>query len=171
MELRPLVLTLDLATTTGVCIGRAGAFPRVATWRLKTPEDDPHRAGRNLGCRLRDEITIERPDLIVIEAAMNPGAMHHAGNSARTVSLLWMLQGAVDAVAGCYGIRVKRANVQSVRKAVLGTALPKDPKAVVVEMVNSVGIKTTDHNAADAAMLWLDEHGFRQGLDLDGVLP
>lgn len=167
----PLILTLDIATVTGFCLGRAGAVPRVGTWRLKTADDDPARAGRNLGCNLRDLFTVELPDLVIVEAAMEPGAMHAAGNSSRTVALLWRLQGAVDAVCGCYGLRVKRANVNSVRKAVLGIATPKDPKQVVVAFVNKVGIVTQDHNAADAAMMWLDEQGFRQGFDTEGALP
>lgn len=171
MNLKPLIMTLDLATRTGFCIGRAGAKPRFGVWRLKTPEDGPRRAGRNLGCRLRDEFAFERPDLVVVEAAMNPAAMHAAGNSHRTVTLLTRLQGAVDAACGMYGIRQKDANVQSVRAAVLGHGRPPDPKGTVVAYVNSIGFNTKDDNEADAIMMWLDEMGFRNGLDLEGVLP
>jgi Holliday junction resolvasome RuvABC endonuclease subunit len=171
-DYRPLIMTLDLATNCGFAVGRLGAVPRYGSWRLKTGEDESHRANRNIACRLRDEFRVEKPDLLVVEAAMNPAAMHSAGNAHKTVTLLWMLQGAVDGVAGCYGLRVKRAHVQTVRKAVLGQARFDDPKKVALSFVQSLGFKTDSHDAADAIVMWLDEVGYRHqmGLRTAGIL-
>jgi hypothetical protein len=164
-----LILTLDLATNTGFCLGRWGQKPLLGKWVLKNPEDEQARATRNLGCKLRDLFTLELPDLVVVEAAMDPAAMLHKGNGTKSVTLLWMLQGAVGAVLGCYGLRMKPANVMSVRKAVLGNGRPADPKAAAIAFCKSIGLNPKDDNEADAALMWMDECGYRAPMGKAGV--
>jgi Holliday junction resolvasome RuvABC endonuclease subunit len=154
---KPLVMTLDLATVSGYCVGRVGEKPRFGAWRLKSSEDAMDQASRNLGCRLRDELSLEIPDLIGIEAAMNPSGMLNKGNATGTVSLLWMLQGAVSAVAGCYGVRTKTYHCQTVRKAVLGNAYPENPKAEAMRYCKTMGYDVTIHDEADAILMWIFE--------------
>lgn len=164
-----LILTLDLATNTGFCLGRWGQKPLLGKWVLKHPEDEQARAGRNLGCKLVELFTLERPDLVVVEAAMDPSAMLIKGNGTKSVTLLWRLQGAVDGVCGPYGLRVKPANVMSVRKAVLGNGRPADPKAAAIAFCKSIGLSVRDDNEADAALMWLDECGYRAPMGKAGI--
>lgn len=167
-----LILALDLATVCGFCVGKVGEKPRFGTWRLKTADDDPARAARNLGCNLRDLFAVEQPDVVVIEAPMSAGAMLNKGNASYTADFMWRLVGSVDAVAGCYGIRKVEANVQRVRKAVLGTARPQDPKLAVKRHLKTLGFEVHDHNAADAIALFLWQAGYQYGaLDLSGAQP
>lgn len=163
MERPPLILTLDLATRTGFCIGRRGEQPRFGNWTLKLPEDNQDRASRKLGCLLRDEFTVAKPDLVVHESPLNPSVKLGRGDSVNSVTLAWILTGAVGGVCGPYGVRMKRANVQTVRKAVLGTARPENPKQAALDFVNALGFRTRDDNEADAIVMWLDECGYHFG--------
>ena len=164
-----LILGLDLATRTGFCLGRWGEKPLLGHWVLKHPEDYQERATRNIGCKLRDLFSLEVPDLVVIEAAMDPAAMLEKGNGTKAVTMLWMLQGAVASVAGCYGVRQKKANILTVRKAVLGNGRPADPKATAVAFCENIGLKPKVHDEADAALLWMDECGYRAAMGKAGV--
>ncbi len=102
---------------------------------------------------------------------MSAGAMLNKGNASYTADFMWRLVGSVDAVAGCYGVRKVEANVQRVRKAVLGTARPQDPKLAVKRHLKTQGFDVSDHNAADAIALFLFQAGFQHGaLDLAGPL-
>lgn len=112
--------TLDLSTRAGFAFGAPGRVPRSGTVKLKDRSDPPAAAARNLGCFLRDQFTLERPDLVVYEAAFSAAAMLDMGNSSRTADLSWQLVGAVEAVCGCYGIRTETAHVQTVRKHFTG---------------------------------------------------
>lgn len=155
-----LILALDLATRTGFASGAPGAVPRSGFLKLKDAEDAQSRAARNLGCFLRDELSVTRPDLVVYEAAMPAGAMLNAGNASVTADMAWMLVGAVEAVCGCYGVRTIAANVQTVRKHFTGKARydsREAAKLAVVKRCHVLGLmrrSQRDDNQADALAVW-----------------
>lgn len=154
------ILALDLATVTGWCIGRIGERPRFGTWRLKSKDDEPERASRNLGCRLRDILSVESIDVIAYEAAISAGGVIRMGSASRTADMLLQLPGAVQAVAGCYGVFTTKKHVQSVRKAFLGVARPEFPKEAVIAHCRSLGFDVSDDNAADAIAIWYAQSGY-----------
>jgi hypothetical protein len=164
------LLALDMASLTGYCVGAVGSKPRFGTWRLRDSEDHRKRAARNLGCRLRDEFSLQRPMKVFYEAAIATGAMLTKGNSSHSADLLWSLQGAVEGVCGPYGVFTQEANVTTVRKAVMGNGRPNNPKVAVVEFCRSIGFDVTDHNAADAIFVWLFAAGWKHNeLDYRGA--
>jgi hypothetical protein len=129
MALTGRVLTLDISTKTGWCVGSpSSGIERCGVEKLKDPEDEPRRAGRKLGMFLRDQFSMEDFELVVVEAAMNPAAMMGANNSAYATALAWRLVGAVDAVCGCYGIRVVDVQATAHRKFVTGQSRWGDRK-------------------------------------------
>jgi len=71
----PLLLSLDIARSTGICEGRVGEPPRFETLRFRRDGDDHEevfwRALRWIAGRLTDD---PRPDAVFVEAPVNPGA-------------------------------------------------------------------------------------------------
>ena len=155
-----IVCALDLAVKTGFAIGRAGERPRAGSIRLKDPEDAPIRALKRLGIWIRDQWTIEIPDLVVVEAPMNIGAAvdwkasegkPSFRSNPETIALLQRLVGGVETLCGPYGLRVIEGNVQTVRKHVLGVARPQNPKAAVLDRCKLLGYLPKDSKDTDAA--------------------
>lgn len=112
------IMALDIATTTGVAIGEAGAIPDSFSVRLKRPSDEVRVAPFNLLSFLRDRWTLERPDLLVIEHFLNPVAQ----KSADAVILQLMCFGVAVAMAQSYQVRIEVPHASTVRKHFLGRA-------------------------------------------------
>jgi hypothetical protein len=161
-----LIMALDIATKLGFCIGRAGEKPRVGSVRLKSPNHPPSRACRQLGIWLRDQFSFERPELVIIEAPVNIGAMIDwkkdgekptFRSTPETISLLHRLVGGAETICGPYGVRCVDANVQTVRKHFIGRARVENPKQAVLERCKLLGYVERDFadtDAADAIALW-----------------
>lgn len=149
------ILALDVATKTGAAYGPADGIPTSWSWKLKTPDDIPTKAARQLGIELRDFLGSSKVELIVIEAPIAPGALSHTNGN--TIRLLHGLSMVVHGIAGPYGIRCIEANVQTVRKHFLGAARPENPKAHVLQRCKALGwldVDCKDDNRADALSLW-----------------
>ena len=113
------IMALDLGKRTGVATGISGGdLPRIEAVTLRGKADKAEKQARNLGCFLRDRWSIDTPDLVVIESAMNPVASKSAD---ATISQLYC-HGALHALAGTYGIRVEIARIQTARKHFAGKA-------------------------------------------------
>jgi hypothetical protein len=76
-----LIYAIDPAVNTGLALGEASALPRIERIRLKKPHEDAETAAANMACLLRDEWTFATPDLVVIEAYLNP-AGHKSADAA-----------------------------------------------------------------------------------------
>lgn len=156
-----LVMALDLAVSMGWAIGRAGEKPRAGSHRLKSPDDPSQRACKRLGIWLRDQFSLETPDLVVIEAPINIGGLidwkKDSGekptfrSNPETISLLHRLVGGVETICGPYGVRCVTANVQTVRKHVVGKARPENPKQAVLARCKMLGYLPKDSRDTDAA--------------------
>lgn len=116
------ILALDLAKRTGVAFGNANELPRIIAWRVAKTDQGPDDAARNLGCHLRDILCLG-VDLIAVENHLSPDAQLSYD---AVVNSLYM-HGAVDAVAGCYGVRVVRVSASTVRKHFCGKASALPP--------------------------------------------
>lgn len=170
------LLTLDLATRTGFAWGSPGdiAGVRSGSIKLKDPQDEARRAARNLGCWLRDEFSVEAPDLLVYEAAYSAAQMMHMGNASHTADSAWQLVGAVNAVAACYGVRTEEANLDDVRGHFTGRKRwggRDEAKRKVVERCHLLGYfpnDCRDDNRGDACAVfdWASHHYFRKQMKL-----
>lgn len=163
------ILSLDLALKMGWAWGETGEIPTSGSVQFS---GGALGAGE-LGIWLRDHRR-ERglPDLIILEAFMNPAGQPNVGP---IVSGL-RFNGAVHAIAGVYGVKVAEVAASTIRKAVCGRAhaagdvSPLTPKyrlreaqrkatkAMVIKTMILRGIiptGCTDDNRADAACGWV----------------
>jgi hypothetical protein len=106
-------------------LGAADAAPSaltVSAWRLRRAGQSAERAAENLGCYLRDLLSVEAIDLIAVEEYMNPAA----SASADATIMALLLRGALEGVAGCYGVQVREATAATIRVHFCGkaTAVP-----------------------------------------------
>ena len=147
----PFILSLDVATLTGVAEGRAGEVPRFYSLdfsgRDHTHADTFAKALRWIAERLK----VGGVDLIAIEAPLRLGAASGQTN-ADTVLRLYGLYAVFAAAAVVRGIRLKDVNVQDARGSFLGNrTVPRDTaKARAMAMCRAIGWSPNTPDEADA---------------------
>jgi len=164
------ILTLDLATTTGICVGVSGADPKA--WSISLGDAPYIKGGMSQADKFKLEskrlnnalimtqglIQTHSPDLIVAEAAIG-------GKNAN--SYLIKLFGCVQACAANRGIPVEPAHIGTVRKHFLGKALsardfphlkPADAKKAIKQRVMQqcamFGWPVETDDEGDAVAIW-----------------
>lgn len=145
------VLTLDLARNTGWAYGPAGANkPRAfGVWDLGSAARGGHGAVlATLSDWLGDAFKMYRPALVVMEAPLPPQAQTHA-NTAR---LLLGYCAVVELLCYRWSISLREQGAAEVRRRVIGR--PRLEKAEIVQWCRDQGHDMSDHNAADAVVLW-----------------
>lgn len=149
------VLALDPATITGVADGIAGGTPVLSTVHLrKSPDDDFQdimcRAAAWMIGRLEAR---DMPRVVVLETPVPPLASRNFDST----RLAMGLDGLWTGIARSRGLYVRHVTVSSWRKGVLGNGRLKGPvaKARMVEMCKRLKWPAIDHNAAEAAGVWL----------------
>ena len=165
-SLPPLILALDIATTTGVCEGRAGDVPKFYTVKF-AKEGDEHEDAFERALRwIADRLAVNRPDVIVVEAPINPaaflgkydeetGRMGMTSNPETTIRLMG-LWATIAAAAKVKGITYRRARVQTVRKSFLGHGNLKgaEAKRRAMEMCKLLGWSPNNRDESDAGCVW-----------------
>lgn len=149
------VLCLDLApSVSGWALGQPGArLPEFGRWRLPQIGGE---GGRYVAFVNILDATLKRskPSSIVLEAALAlPGQ-----TDMMTCRQQLGLRAFVYEAAARHAIPVCEIDVQTVRMEVMGRAgWPKkgQAKIEVVRFCRELGLDLTDHNAADACMLFL----------------
>lgn len=157
MNARP-ILCLDLATTTGWASGRPfepranGFLPASGSIRFgKSGADDGEVIGKLMQW-LKDQTTSTDFGMIVFEAPVGPGM---AGRTNfKTLARLVGMCKAVEAVCYLRKVPVYQASAASIRKEVLGTGRPENPKAAVMAEMRARGFDPADDNEADALALY-----------------
>lgn len=147
------ILFLDLATTTGWCEGAPGSRPASGSRRLgRTGASDAEVFGLTLGW-LGDMLTSRRYAKVIFEAPVGPGM---AGRTNfKTMRRLNGLCAIVEAVCHQTGHPVFQASAMSIRKVVLGTGKPENPKQAVIAEMRRRGFDPADDNEADAIAGWI----------------
>jgi hypothetical protein len=159
----PLLLSLDIASSTGICEGRVGEPPRFETLRFGRDGDDHEevfcRALRWIAGRLTDD---PRPDAVFVEAPVNPGAfvgeydpvvrkVRMRTNPDTTIRLmgLWAI---VAAAVKVRGVRYERVDVRTARAEFLGDGgLKRDEaKRRAFEMCKLLGWSPANRDEGDA---------------------
>ncbi|MDF3606532.1 hypothetical protein PE067_10510 [Paracoccus sp. DMF-8] len=151
MNARP-ILCLDLATTTGWASGVPGERPVSHKVRFgKTGADDGEVIGKLMQW-LGDYITSTDFGMVVFEAPVGPGM---AGRTNfKTMARLVGMCKAVEAVCYLHNVPVYQASAATIRKEVLGTGRPENPKAAVMAEMRARGFDPADDNEADALALY-----------------
>lgn len=150
----PLIWAFDAASNTGVAEGYAGQTPRLYSERLVKEGDEIDDSAARAMRFLAQKFTIERPDLVVIEAPL--GFKNDGASNARALLLLAGIAIGLGGCARLHGVRVRRPAVASIRKEFIGHGrLPKDEaKRLVQQTCRALGWAFPNHDAADAAACW-----------------
>lgn len=147
----PLILALDVASTTGCAEGRPGEKPRTWKWRLGGEGATRPERLFSLLCHLSEHLAVSKPRTIVIEAPMSL-------RGADTMMLLFGAVGVCEAVARGRDVNdVLLANVQTVRRYFVDRARFKqtnDGKKAVMEKCQALGWNPQGFDEADAAAVW-----------------
>ncbi len=151
----PPILFLDIATTTGWCEGAPGARPESGTLRLcKTGGADAEAFGGLLRW-LGDRLTARRYLRVVFEAPVGPGMDRAGVTNWKTKRRLIGLCAVAEAVAHSTGHPVFEASAMTIRKHVLGSGRPAEPKKAVMAAMRLSGFDPKDDNEADAIAGWI----------------
>lgn len=145
----PLVLAIDIATSTGIAIGRVGEKPTLFTVNFGRDADMIMRVGKAT-LWAAEFLRLNRPDAIFIEAPMPPNASKNADATMTALTLFGAIAGPCHAKFR----NVQTAHVQSVRSKFLGIARPDDPKSCAMRLCEALGWTPSNTDEADAAALW-----------------
>jgi hypothetical protein len=151
------VLALDLATVTGYARGVVGGTPIAGSIRFGTREsNDGEVFGQAIGWMSKLLEMAPRPDVIVVEAMLPPGAKVGATNSS-TRDRLAGLHAIVRGVAHIRGIgEIACYSVGDIRHHFIGDRSLRraQAKQAIVLRCEMLGWQAVDNNAADALAAW-----------------
>lgn len=149
------ILALDISSAaTGFALGD-GTGPPV-TGRAAFGGRGRGAAGAAFAKWLRDLLLVERPGLVVAEAALFTAGPRAGVEVAR---MLLGLSFMAEVVCEMQAVRHLDVPVQSWRKAFLGHGRPQNPKRAAIAMCTGLGWDVGgDDNRADAAGVWCWAH-------------
>lgn len=153
----PLILALDVASTTGCAEGRPGEKPRTWKWRLGSEGATRPERLFSLLCHLSEHLAVSKPRIIAIEAPINVRGMD-------TLLFLVGAVGVCEAVAKGRGINdIMHANVQDVRGYFIQRRNFPSPKnggvkdagkIAVMHRCHELGWEPQGYDESDAAAAW-----------------
>lgn len=161
----PMILSLDIATKTGVCEGRAGEAPRFYSLTFAQDGDDHEDAFMRALRWIAERLHVDKPDAVYVEAPVNPaafigryneetGRVGMSTNPDTTIRLmgLWAV---IAAAAKVKGIKYRRVNVQTARKSFIGAGNLKgaEAKRRGFEMCKLLGWTPKNRDESDAACI------------------
>jgi len=154
----PLVVGMDIATTTGVAYGRPDVGnPCVATWNLRNAgKSRPHRLAE-LADRCFVFFGQFPPDMLFYEQGLSLAAGMEIGMKEETFAMLRGAIGVVEAVAAkCKIPIIKAVSVQDARRHLLGAGrIPKgEGKKLVFDRCRALRWPVTNEDESDAAAIW-----------------
>ncbi len=144
-----VILALDPGKRTGVALGVPGARPVLSVVNFARTHDGPEDI---FACTLETD----KPTLLAIEAPIPPSQKAGLTNFDTTLIAIG-LSAIFRGAARERSIPIKLAPIGSWRKYVLGCGNLKgaDAKAGMVRLCRGLGWGDVDHNAAEAAGIWL----------------
>jgi hypothetical protein len=154
---QPLIWAVDVATTTGIAVGRAGGTPVAKSFRLVPPGATSNAlflAAVEWFGGLLDHGPL--PDILAIEELLPPTARRGETNT-QTQHRLAGLHGIIRGLAGQRGIaEIIGVNVGLVRAHFIHTRALPGPvaKRRVLDTCKALGWSASDNNAGDALALW-----------------
>ena len=141
------ILALDVATRMGVADGEPGSTPALATVNLGRELDTHADVFARAALWITRRLLSEPPDLVVLE---QPVGVHDS-------SLLMGLRGIMIGLTRAHDIKLREVAVATWRLYFIGQGnLKRDiAKARAVDLCGRLGWSAPDHNAAEAAGIWL----------------
>ena len=150
-----LIIGIDPATNTGVCVGKVGKTPVLSAHRWRESRNDPLEdlLGRALFF-MADLLRTNTPDVVAIEP---PVRVSTGDTSYETMVLTHSLYAVFAACTRARGIQLLRADVRTWRKYFLGAGNLKgeEAKRQAVRLCQRLGWDAPTHDAAEAAGIWL----------------
>ena len=157
------ILALDVASRTGACWGNVGQTPRFMSIKLTREGESSSMDGVGEAAAraiqwLADFTRVERFDRAVIEAPV-PEAALGAATNAWSTALKFALVGSLAAALKMRQIPVSFANIQAVRKHVLGRGNLRGDvaKPAVMEICRALGWSPANSDESDAGAVFLFE--------------
>jgi len=154
---RPYITCLDLAITTGVAHGLAGAAkPVLETWSLKEPGTRPAKLAL-LDQMLDRHIADYHPDMIFYERPLPIAVLMKIGATESTIQMLRSLAAVAEGSAGRHDLRVGSWTVQEARQGVMGRGrFPRgEAKRAVMAFCRTLKYEPENDNTADALIGFL----------------
>ncbi len=144
------ILTLDLSSRTGWAYGLPGQRPTTGVWMLPPYVIDPGRCLGALGNELADALWLHQPATVWVEAPLPARGQTHAASAMQQIQL----DGVVKETCWRWEKTLRTVHAGTVRKAVIGRGnnVSKDD---VLAWCAGRGWDILDHNAGDAAVLWV----------------
>lgn len=152
----PFILALDVASTTGVCEGRAGETPRFYTERFGKDGDEHEDAYGRALVWIATRLALGDVDVVYIEAPLGGAAQGHTTADAtfRLVGLWAVLAAACKARR----VRYSKISVQTARVAFLGRGcghLKRDEgKRRAFDMCKLLQWSPNNRDEGDAGAVW-----------------
>ena len=173
----PNILALDVATNTGICVGRAGETPRFSTFKSERSQaeanltfsqkcDRHEDAWFSLFCHVAELIDADPPDWIFVEAAPNPGAFAGEFNvetgrveqksNPHTLLRLSGFWAALSCLTRYSEISFRRVSVQTARVSFIGKGNLKgnEAKRRAFDMCRLLGWSPHNRDEGDAGAVW-----------------
>lgn len=151
------VLALDIsAASCGLAVGSADGAPRTSL--RKTAGDTTGAKGAAFTAFVNDILTVEQPDLVMIEAPLM------ATSVPRSAATAWLLIGLAhnaETVCAERGVQCERVAVQTWRARVLGRGNIRrdEAKERALRLCAAAGWDTGgSHDRAEAACIWAYAH-------------
>lgn len=154
---RPYITCLDLAITTGVAHGLAGAAkPVLETWSLKEPDTRPAKLAL-LDEMLDRHIADHHPDMIFYERPLPIAVLMKIGATESTIQMLRSLAAVTEGAAARHDLRVGSWTVQEARQGVMGRGrFPRgEAKRAVMAFCRMLRFSPANDNEADALIGFL----------------
>lgn len=159
---KPLIAAFDIASVTGVCLGRVGD-PKPITGVIDLRSAGTARPRRMLyfANQLAKLFAKYKPDIVRYEAPLNIGVMMRVGSGDDVVAFLRGAIGVLEAEAARCCDDVGTFDMHAARQSLTGfRTFPKSKgkstaKEHVMAAVRLMGIEVIDHNSADATCGWL----------------
>lgn len=155
-----VIWSFDLGAKTGFAYGKPGEVPRSGTVGLKRPDEPRCVAYSNLIAFLQDRWTVEKPWMVVKEAAMPLQAFKDRSNSQEAVMAAYGYGAIVEGMAVRFGLYAQDLHPATIRKHFCGSGRLGDratTKRAVVERCHILGYfprDCWDDNRGDACAMW-----------------
>ena len=157
--LKPLILSLDIATSTGVCLGRVGdEKPMIETLDMRLAGTARPLRLLFFAQKLQTLFSKYPIEQVRYESPMPIAVAARIGATEETMLLLRGLIGVLECESARAGIEdIGSFSVQDVRKHITGQRTFKKgtAKAEITKYIRALGFDVKGHDQADAVGGWL----------------
>jgi crossover junction endodeoxyribonuclease RuvC len=141
------LLSLDLATKSGFCVGNTPDVERFGTHVLPSSGEDVGKFLSSFDKWLREFLFAERVTFVCFEAPVLPRR-----TTVATVRKLMAIAGLTEMICAQIGLSCREANLSTVKKFWTGDG--RADKAAMMKMARVYGFEPADDNQADALALF-----------------